>query len=79
VGPKPSDFPAAIIFYAGQFPGGDKPRPYLFGETSFVVAWFILAWKGQHVEKIAQFLREYCREFSLCGLSFKTSTSTMGS
>jgi hypothetical protein len=32
--------------------GGDKPRPYLFGETSFVVAGFILASKGQNVEKI---------------------------
>jgi hypothetical protein len=51
VGPKPSDFPAAIIFYAGQFPGGDNPRPNFFGEISFAVAGFIPACKGQHVEK----------------------------
>jgi hypothetical protein len=33
--------------------GGDEPRPYLFGETSFVMAGFILAAKEQNVEKIA--------------------------
>jgi hypothetical protein len=61
--PKLSDFPSAIIVYAGQFSGGDKTRPYLFGETSFVVAGFIPACKGQpatssaesNVEKIIQF------------------------
>jgi hypothetical protein len=37
-----------------QVSGGDKPHPYLFGETSFVVAGFIPAWKGQLVEEIAQ-------------------------
>jgi len=45
---------AAIIVQADQVSGGDKPHPYLFGETSFVVAGFIPAWKGQIVEKIAQ-------------------------
>ena len=39
------DFSATIILYAGQFSGGDKPHPYLFGETSFVVAGFIPAFK----------------------------------
>ncbi len=39
--PKLSDFPTAIIICAGQFSGGDKPHPYLFGESSFVVAGFI--------------------------------------
>ena len=38
----------------GQFSGGDKPHPYLLGKTSFVVAGFIPACKGQNVEKIAQ-------------------------
>jgi hypothetical protein len=42
-GPKLSDFPPAIIVYAGQFSGGDKPRPYLSGGISFVVAGFIPA------------------------------------
>jgi hypothetical protein len=42
---KLSDFPAAIIAGAGHFSGGDKPRPYLVGETSFVVAGFIPAYK----------------------------------
>ncbi len=37
------DFPTAIIVCTGQFSGGDKPHPYLFGETSFVVAGFIPA------------------------------------
>jgi hypothetical protein len=41
--PKLSDFPTAIIACAGQFSGGDKPHPYLFGEISFVVAGFIPA------------------------------------
>jgi hypothetical protein len=44
--PKLSDFPAAIIIYASQFSGGDKPHPYLFGGISFVVAGFIPASKG---------------------------------
>jgi hypothetical protein len=44
-----SDFPPTIIVDAGQFSGGDKPRPYLFGETSFVVAGFIPACKGKNV------------------------------
>ena len=55
VNPKLSDFPPAIIVYAGQFSGGDKPRPYLLGDTSFVVAGFIPADKGRNVEKTAQF------------------------
>ena len=55
VSTKLSDFLSAITVYAGQFSGGDKPRPYLFGETSFVVAGFIPACKRQNVEKIAQF------------------------
>jgi hypothetical protein len=41
--PKLSAFPTAIIIFASQFSGGDKPHPYLFGETSFVVAGFIPA------------------------------------
>jgi hypothetical protein len=41
--PKLSDFPAAISIYAGQFSGGDKPHPYLFGGISFVAAGFIPA------------------------------------
>ncbi len=45
---------AAIIVQVDQVSGGDKPHPYLFGETSFVVAGFIPAWKGQLVEEIAQ-------------------------
>jgi hypothetical protein len=44
---------AAIIVQAAQVSGGDKPHPYLFGETSFVAAGFIPAWKGQLVEEIA--------------------------
>ncbi len=36
-------FLTAIIVCAGQLSGGDKPHPYLFGETSFVVAGFIPA------------------------------------
>ncbi len=31
----------------GQISGGDKPHPYLFGETSFVVAGFIPACRRQ--------------------------------
>jgi hypothetical protein len=31
---------------ADEFSGGDKPRPYPFGETLFVVAGFIPACKG---------------------------------
>jgi hypothetical protein len=42
---KLSDFPAAIIADAGHFSGGDKPHPYLVGETSFAVAGFIPAYK----------------------------------
>jgi hypothetical protein len=41
--PKLSDLPTAIIVCAGQFSGGDKPHPYLFGETSFVAVGFIPA------------------------------------
>jgi len=44
--PKLSDYAAAIIVQVDQVSGGDKPHPYLFGETSFVVAGFIPAWKG---------------------------------
>jgi len=47
------EYPSAVFDYAGYFPGGDKPRPYLLGETLFVVAGFIPACKGQNVEKIA--------------------------
>jgi len=36
-------FQSASIVYECQFAGGDKPRPYLFDKTSFVVAGFILA------------------------------------
>jgi hypothetical protein len=42
-GPKLRDFPPVIIINPGQFSGGDKPRPYLFGGISFVVAGFIPA------------------------------------
>jgi hypothetical protein len=49
--PKLSDFPATIIVYASQFSGGDKPHPYLSGETSFVVAGFIPACKGRKCRK----------------------------
>jgi hypothetical protein len=45
---------AAFIIYANQIAGGDKPHPYLFGETSYVVAGFIPASYGQNVDKIAQ-------------------------
>ncbi len=45
---------ATIIIQVGQVSGGDKPHPYRFGETSFVVAGFIPACKGQLVEEIAQ-------------------------
>jgi hypothetical protein len=54
-----SDFPATNVVYVSQFSGEDKPRPYPFGETSFVVAGFIPACKGQNVEKIAQFRTQY--------------------
>jgi hypothetical protein len=33
-----------IIDCTSQFAGGDKPHPYLFGGTSFVVAGFIPAY-----------------------------------
>jgi hypothetical protein len=42
--PKLSDFPMGIIVSAGQIAGGDKPHPYSFGDTSFVVAGFIPAY-----------------------------------
>jgi len=32
------------MVWASQFAGGDKPHPYLLGETSFVVAGFIPAY-----------------------------------
>jgi hypothetical protein len=48
---KLSDFPAVIIVDASQFSGGDKPHPYLFGETLFVVAGFIPACKGAECRK----------------------------
>jgi hypothetical protein len=51
MGPTPRDFLAAIIFYAGQFSGGDKPRLYLFGETSSVMAGYIPVCKGQNGKK----------------------------
>jgi hypothetical protein len=51
---KLSDFPVAIIVYAGQFSGGDKPHPYLPGEISRVVAGFIPAYKGLSTERNAQ-------------------------
>jgi hypothetical protein len=35
-----------IIVCAGQFSGGDKLRPYPFGETLFVAAGFIPAGSG---------------------------------
>jgi hypothetical protein len=41
--PKLCDYPRGIIVCAGQFVGGDKPHPYPFGDTSFVVAGFIPA------------------------------------
>ena len=50
---------AAIIVQVDQVSGGDKPQPYLFGETSFVVAGFIPACKGQLVEEIALHRLEY--------------------
>jgi hypothetical protein len=40
---KLSDFPSAIIAGAGHLSGGDKPHPYLVGETLFAVAGFIPA------------------------------------
>jgi len=49
-----SDFSPATIPNAGEFSGGDKPRPYLSGEAPFVVAGFIPAWIGPNVEIIAQ-------------------------
>jgi hypothetical protein len=44
--PRLGDFSPAIIPNAGEFSGGDKPRPYLSGEAPFVVAGFIPAWIG---------------------------------
>jgi hypothetical protein len=49
-----SDFPATNVVYVGQFSGGDKPRPYLSGETSFVVAGFIPACKEQAAGELSQ-------------------------
>jgi len=40
---KFGDFSPSTILNEGQFSGGDKPRPYLSGETPFVVAGFIPA------------------------------------
>jgi hypothetical protein len=48
---KLSDFPAVNNVDASQFSGGDKPHPYLFGETLFVVAGFIPACKGAECRK----------------------------
>jgi len=39
--PRLGDFSPAIMPNAGEFSGGDKPRPYLSGEAPFVVAGFI--------------------------------------
>ena len=41
--PKLSDLPMGIIVCACHFAGGDKPHPYPFDDTSFVVAGFIPA------------------------------------
>jgi hypothetical protein len=43
---KLGDFSLAIILNGGQFSVGDKPRPYLSGETPFVVAGFYPRLKG---------------------------------
>jgi hypothetical protein len=47
--PKLSDSPAVLIVNACHTVGGNKSRPYLFGETAFAVAGFIPASKGQKV------------------------------
>jgi len=52
--PKLSDFIVAIIDHNNHIAGGNKSRPYLVGETPFVVAGFIPANNGQKVTKITQ-------------------------
>jgi hypothetical protein len=58
--PKLSDYVAAIIVQVAQGSGGDKSHPYLLGETSFVVAGFIPAWKG-----LSKVILGKCRQFEI--------------